>query len=337
MQDAHAHDQQEGSPAGEDDDDDDDEENTSSTPAPQTLWQFPVQTVNVLPREVPEPEIPGPMAPFLQKAWHKLAEYHKRGHIPAGDQPFKMPPGPLFRLPLPVKRKILIENFFQCWDGLFYFLHRPTVSEWIEIVTKNKNEGMPLSDDCSNSVAAIVLMVLAFGGLHPEKLTRQRKHDAHAWVHDLAATDEYLTKSIALTDADKEPTRLESVQARLLQDMYLVSTCRMNQAWQTFGNTLQLVTMLGLHRKTRRNRIIPLAPGAKPDYVKEQCERRTFWTVYNLDKYLSMIYGRPSHINDDDIDQILPDAINDEDITPDGLIKTTRADCTLLFINSQTK
>ncbi|KAM0327069.1 hypothetical protein ACHAQA_006194 [Verticillium albo-atrum] len=49
---------------------------------------------------------------------------------------------------------------------------------------------------------------------------------------------------------------------------------------------------------------------------------RTFWTAYILDKYLGVIFGRPRHYHDDDIDQDLPDKIEDDEMTVQGPITT---------------
>ncbi|KAH0344867.1 hypothetical protein KCU83_g8141, partial [Aureobasidium melanogenum] len=85
----------------------------------------------------------------------------------------------------------------------------------------------------------------------------------------------------------------------------------MNQAWFTFGTVLQLVSSLGLHRREKR-------PRQDRDYVYRQCQKRTFWTTYILDKYFGVLMGRPQHFHDDDIDQDYPDCVNDEDMTATG-------------------
>ena len=92
----------------------------------------------------------------------------------------------------------------------------------------------------------------------------------------------------------------------------------MNQAWYVFGNALQIISALGLHRKphsvwdegTR-------TPGGR-DYISLQCRKRTFWMAYTLDKYLCVVLGRPTHYHDNDIDQDLPDCVNDDEMQLHG-------------------
>lgn len=92
-------------------------------------------------------------------------------------------------------------------------------------------------------------------------------------------------------------------------------SCRFNQAWYSFGHALQIISALGLHRRDDRKRHNSTH---KRDYIEEQCRKRTFWVAYILDKYLGVIFGRPRHYHDDDIDQDFPDAVNDRDMTASG-------------------
>lgn len=54
-----------------------------------------------------------------------------------------------------------------------------------------------------------------------------------------------------------------------------------------------------------------------------ELRKRIFWSVYTLDKYLSIMFGRPRLLHDEDIDQELPDEINDEDLLEEDLTRRT--------------
>jgi hypothetical protein len=117
----------------------------------------------------------------------------------------------------------------------------------------------------------------------------------------------------------------ETVQARLAQCIYLLSTSRANQAWYLFGTTYQLILALGIHRK---HSFVP--PKMKSDYIHAECRKRIFWTAYILDKYISVMLGRPWLCNEDQIDQEYPDIVNDEDMTPAGpRPRSCRTDCVM--------
>lgn len=102
--------------------------------------------------------------------------------------------------------------------------------------------------------------------------------------------------------------RLESVQARLASVLYLLQVSRPNQANYLFGTTTQLAMSIGLHRASSG------APGQQ-DRISRECRKRTFWVVSTVDTYLCCVLGRPPLIHLDDVDQRLPEAIDDEDLT----------------------
>lgn len=101
--------------------------------------------------------------------------------------------------------------------------------------------------------------------------------------------------------------RLASVQARLCQCLWLLSQSRINHCWSLFGTVARLALALGLHRS--RN-----ARSDSMSQVDIECRRRTFWSAYSLDNYLSTALGRPRTFHDRDIDQELPSCVDDDDI-----------------------
>jgi hypothetical protein len=110
--------------------------------------------------------------------------------------------------------------------------------------------------------------------------------------------------------------RIESVQARLAMCLYLLHTSRPNQAWYTFGITTQLILALGMHRARASS-----AP--QLDTITTECRKRAFWAAFTLDTYLSCILGRPCLIHSDDVDQVLPTCVDDDEITASGIIRNT--------------
>lgn len=139
-------------------------------------------------------------------------------------------------------------------------------------------------------------------------------------------SEQWYAASKYMTSLESGPPRLETVQARLGQCLYLLSTSRANECWYSFGTALQLVTALGLHRKF---------PGRLPKcgntYLDRELRKRLLWSAYMLDRYLSVMFGRPRLLHDEDIDQDLPDEINDEDmLQEDPERRTGSADCMMI-------
>lgn len=74
---------------------------------------------------------------------------------------------------------------------------------------------------------------------------------------------------------------------------------------------------LGLHRKRPENASL----------VVRETRRRLFWAIYTLDRYLAIVSDRPTMLQDDDISQELPLAINDDDLTDTHAAQASRDDC----------
>jgi hypothetical protein len=81
---------------------------------------------------------------------------------------------------------------------------------------------------------------------------------------------------------------------------------------------MQIVTALGLHRKWPAKR-----SNNGCSYLELELRKRIFWSVYTLDKYLSIMFGRPRLLHDEDIDQALPDEMNDEDLLEEDPTRRT--------------
>ncbi len=106
--------------------------------------------------------------------------------------------------------------------------------------------------------------------------------------------------------------KLASIQARLLQCIYLLARSRVNQTFSKFATVVNLIFALGIHRKHRRIET--------DDLVDIECSKRTLWAAYMVDKYLSSSVGRPQMLRDEDIDQELPMIVNDEDLSSSCLM-----------------
>ncbi|KAF6792049.1 fungal specific transcription factor domain-containing protein [Colletotrichum sojae] len=266
---------------------------------------------------------------FLHRAWKRLSR-HDGNIVPddlnastenqplmlAGDKP--LPPitdEDVENLALPDARELqhLLALYFDVSIATYRVLHRPSVEAWLRTMVDNLRQRKPVWHDVGRGKASIVLTALAVATAHNEK--SKGFHSPEDEALSLARSDRLFCVALQLTERETGLPRLESAQSRLIQVLYLLTTSRMNRAWYTFGNALQIISALGMHRRAAKNR--HFASGSS-DYIQAQCRVRTFWTAYVLDKYLGVIFGRPRHYHDDDIDQDFPDRIDDEDMTAQG-------------------
>lgn len=260
---------------------------------------------------------------FLHRAWKRLSAQNAQS-MPdvvktsaenqpvtmAGDRPLpesdeRMP----IRLPSPSENRMLLALYFDVCIATYRFLHRPAVEKWLAIVERNVEESRPVWFEIGHARAAIVLVALAIATTHQEKSKGFFSADDEA--RSLSLSDELFGESSRLTEMETGYPKLESAQTRLVQTLYLLTTSRFNKGWYVFGNALQIISTIGLHRQENSKR----RRASRTDYIHTQCRMRTFWTAYILDNYLGVIFGRPRHFHDDDIDQDFPDRINDEDMT----------------------
>ncbi|PKS05931.1 hypothetical protein jhhlp_007764 [Lomentospora prolificans] len=265
---------------------------------------------------------------FLHRAYKKLstqrsdkvpsassgAEKHQR-LMTVGDRPFNVGAEGLV-IPDRVAALELMRFYFDECVVTYRMFHRQTVVSWLEKILSNSQNSLPLYYSLGHAKTAIVLAILAVVTFRREKIRRPSLpgFDESA---ALSQSDPFFLTAVKLTDAETGLPRLESAQARLVQVLYLLQTSRMNEGWYIFGTTSQIISAIGLHRRGSRKKNAS-SKQANPDYINVQCQRRTFWVAYTIDKYLSVAFGRPSHYRDEDIDQELPDCINDEDMTPQG-------------------
>jgi hypothetical protein len=235
----------------------------------------------------------------------------------AGDRPL-LGDGTHFQLPSHDHAVELLDLYFDVCVATYRILHRPTVDGWFSILEDNASRQRPLHTDLGRTKTAIMLGVFAIATFH------HQKHRGYTNNEDtLLQSDSLMRGAIALTDAELGMPQFESVQARLVQVFYFLMTCRMNRAWYIFGNSLQIISALGMHRLGKKWRV----GGVRGDYIQIECGKRTFWTAYILDKYLGVVLGRPPHFHDEDIMLDYPERVNDEDMTAVGSRGDSFEDC----------
>jgi hypothetical protein len=219
-------------------------------------------------------------------------------------------------LPDEAEGNIFVNRYFDFAMATYRFLHQPTVIGWHKRLHEDQRNGTSILLPIQK---AILLLVFATGTLY-------NVDDAHTVLPDSDAPEglrlsgeKYFQAAQRIIANETGSAQLESVQARLASTLYLLNTSRLNQAWYLFGTTSQLIIALGLHRKTSH---------LQRDYVLSECRKRSFWTAFTLDGYLSAMLGRPPFIHDEFADQEYPQALNDQDITATTINRQSKGiDC----------
>ncbi|KAH8426025.1 Zn(II)2Cys6 transcription factor [Aspergillus melleus] len=303
------------------------------------IWQQ-----NPHPRASPERDAEGQYVDptsglnFLHRAWKKLlmqkddsTSYDSNDAernqplTSAGDRPFGVDDDAADNfIPDAPKARGLQEFYFESCVVTYRIFHRQTVEGWMELFLRERQERKPLGQLLGNSRTAILLTIMAIATLRSEKVRREAYMEDESFI--MQHSDRLFCAGMKLVDMEVGFPRLESAQARLIQVLYLLQTARMNKGWYTFGNVFHITLSLGMHRRRDQKRDFPFT-SRRQNYITSECYKRTFWSAYIIDKYLSVVFGRPRLYQDEDIDQDFPEGVNDEDMTPDGTKASDDADC----------
>ncbi|EPS38012.1 hypothetical protein H072_8260 [Dactylellina haptotyla CBS 200.50] len=263
---------------------------------------------------------------FLHRAWKRLATQKSSADnegnekrqmwMAAGDEPITVNRDVSLQLPEKTVSKELMAFYFDICVVTYRFLHKASVSTWLEAIYHNINQSLPVWHGVGHARAAIVLTIFAIASIRQEKIRGIGSPDEE--TSSLQTSDHYFCAGLKmLAESETGLPRLESAQARIIQVLYLLQTSRMNQGWYVFGSAFQIISALALHRKSGRKRNVS-GRSMTMDYINSQYRKRTFWVAYTIDAYLGVVFGRPRHYHDDDIDQDFPDCVNDDDMTHQG-------------------
>ncbi|KAJ5906148.1 uncharacterized protein N7473_003064 [Penicillium subrubescens] len=260
---------------------------------------------------------------FINRVWSRLHQ-DERAHIPDalqnesstntavfmfGDKPYSHPQDVDFMLPSFETAMELVAVYFDFSMVTYRFLHRGSVENWVKQVYESHISISNLPVGVMVARTAIVLMIFAVSTLH---------HKDPPPTNGISQSERWYAASKYMLSLESGPPRLETIQVRLIQCLYLLSSSRANECWYSFGTALQVVTALGLHRKFP----VKLSKNGCSHFELE-LRKRVFWSVYTLDKYLSIMFGRPRLLHDEDIDQEFPGEMNDEDLLEEDPTRRT--------------
>lgn len=94
--------------------------------------------------------------------------------------------------------------------------------------------------------------------------------------------------------AFSQPTSMQSLQAALGVQLFLVSMLRFNAASRLGGLIIRMALQMGLHRCPQRY------PAFSP--VQRELRHRVFFSLYCIDRFICQSTGLPLSLRDDDID-----------------------------------
>jgi Fungal specific transcription factor domain len=125
---------------------------------------------------------------------------------------------------------------------------------------------------------------------------------------------------------------LTTLQAIVFMILFLQSSAKLATCYSYIGIALRACCRLGLHRTIKH----------EFDPIEQEERKRIFWLIRKMDVYVGAMLGLPQLLSSEDVDQQLPMDVDDEFITPEGilpmppgyfpLIRGTNSHTRLLFI-----
>ncbi|CBF85351.1 hypothetical protein AN1678.2 [Aspergillus nidulans FGSC A4] len=225
-----------------------------------------------------------------------------------------------FEWPDRAEAEALARRYFDFACPTYRTLHQPTIEREIRELYREDTQfdgGRSVREQSSASHAVLLMVFSTATMFRSDANGRITDADDACWK----TSELYFAKAEQLLSQEIGEPRLESAQARFLIVLYLLSSSRANKAWFTLGTTIQLMMALGLHsRRSRKD--------DEKDLVQRECRRRILWCSYTLDKYISVILGRPRLWHDEDLDEELPARVNDTDLLPTP-IPSPKRDCVM--------
>ncbi|KUJ06828.1 uncharacterized protein LY89DRAFT_678409 [Mollisia scopiformis] len=231
-------------------------------------------------------------------------DYHHRNPVYAyGDPALPDIDATFLIIPSQNTAHAIIRKYFDYVSATNRILHFPTVEKWTVDLLNNIRDMRTGAEENSHRAVVLMLFALTYEYMGDE----YGEWDANSSFYYFQAAENQLAKETG-------EIRLATLQARLLQCLYLLSRSRINQCYSIFGTVVNFIYAIGIHRERR--------PSSTSDLLEIEMQKRVFWGAYVMDKYLSSSLGRPQLIQDEDIDQELPLLVEDENLSS-GFLQTT--------------
>lgn len=219
--------------------------------------------------------------------------------------------------------KSLCYYSLSCATCLVRVVHVPTFYEKFEAVYDKPAESRTLEEI---RFTGLIYSVLALGCMY-----NNLDQDTGMKLAYKAATEEGYTprppRSLATADSlfrfkyyktarailqDMTECRdLTSLQALLFMTLFLQATSNLNACYAFVGIALRSSVRMGLHRHLQHQKI---------NTIEQETRSRVFYVIRQMDIYVSTLLGFPVLLNLEDVDQRYPTEVNDEFLTPSGIL-----------------
>ena len=207
-------------------------------------------------------------------------------------QPFDDIDELLRQLPIQPKIEILLNSYFKNVHEDFPLFHRGTFQEEYEAhfarlnLPPGRRDTLDTHQPDYGWIGSLHMM-LVFGSVSDAKVDG---------VDHVALRRHCVTVTRKLLPQFVSKCTLSNVRALLLLSLFLHNNNERNAAWNLVGTATRICFALGLHRSDTGTSFRP---------IEREVRKRVFCTLYGLEQFLASSLGRPSGLNDLDV-QVTP-------------------------------
>ncbi|KXX77965.1 Transcriptional activator protein acu-15 [Madurella mycetomatis] len=264
-------------------------------------FDMDVDGVEQLPLQLPEIGL-APKRKTRPAGIHDLAR--ARSNLRSFSRGIWKPPGPYrpspasdmrdFQQMLPPRQtaEVLLQSFYMSTHSMTPILHWNTFTRQIDSLYRPGSPGR-----ATQAFMSVFFAVLAVGRLFTIECDQNPAYSAI----------QLLETARTLIDPWSDEYELDDARALVLITIALNELNLKSAARIWLSNAVSLAHDLGLYTE----------PGPGP-FIEAEMRRRTWWTIYILDRSLAIELGRPMLIDDSDCDVSLPAAIDDCHFTDRG-------------------
>ncbi|KAF9700409.1 hypothetical protein EKO04_001499 [Ascochyta lentis] len=184
-------------------------------------------------------------------------------------------------------------SYFANWHPFYPFLHAPSVLEYMERLPQS---GEQTNDGASNFQMTILRSIMSIS-----LADRRQSNVVHAAQYPAQLVFQSYDDAVdCLQHVLSRPTTIQSLQAAISVQLFLVSMLRLNAASRLGGLVIRMALQLGLHR----------CPARFPSFSigEKEHRQRIFWSLYAMDRFICQSMGLPLSLHDDDVDVCYPTA-----------------------------
>lgn len=183
-------------------------------------------------------------------------------------------------------------SYFDHWHPAYPFLHAPSMLEYFDHIAQG---GISEEDESSPFQLIILRAIMSIS------LADRRQTDSDSSIQTVPGSLVFTSFNAAIDSVRRaltDETSIQSLQAVVSVQLFLLSMLRYNAASRLEGLAIRMAVQLGLHR----------CPAQIPGMSEKEIElrKRLFWSIYCIDRYICARLGLPLAIRDDDIDVCYP-------------------------------